>query len=184
VPEPGFPTSREILSTKGKVILALGLFSPIIEGKTIERGMAGIVAAARANFLDKSDRIITIRSLSDFENDFKWLSDDLLENYGHGKFRGIASGFFVQEALEGGYGITDIHYDLTGVQNTKDSTHAGLELRSLIAHARAFHPRKVNIHFGTDRGSTTIGKDAISFEGLPFPSWLREHFPKSMCDEK
>ena len=91
--------------------------------------MAGVVAAARANVPVKSDRIITIRSLSDFEEGFKWLSDDLPEKHFNGKFRGIASGFFVQEALEGGHGITDIHYDLTGVQNMKDpkqnSIHKG-----------------------------------------------------------
>ena len=173
-----------MVESKGKVILALGLFTPKVEGKTIERGMTGVVDAARANFPVKSDMIITIQSLSHFEDDFKWLSDDLPEKYAKGKFRGIASGFFVQEALEGGHGITDIHYDLTGVQNTKDPTHAGSELRSLIAHIKTFHPRRINIHFGTNRGLTTLGKDAASFQGSTLPEWLQEHFPKSMWAEK
>ena len=164
---------------KKRVILALGLFSPKVKDRRIERGMAGVVAAARANFPDTSDRIITIQSLSDFEADFKWLSYDLPEKYAYGKFRGIASGFFVQEALKGRHGITDIHYDLTGVSDIKDQTHAGSELRSLVAHIRAFHPRKVNIHFGSDRGLTTMKKDGTTFEGLPLPSWLREHLPRS-----
>lgn len=160
-----------------RVILALGLFAPKIGNKTLTRGIDGVVAAARANFPNIDDEITTIRSLSNFDSDFKWLSDDLPEEFSLGKFRGIASGYFVQEALEGEHGITDIHYDLTGVDNAKNPTHAGSELRSLIAHLKTVHPRKVNIHFASEKGLLTIEKNATRYTGVALPLWLQKHLP-------
>jgi hypothetical protein len=158
-----------------RIILALGLFAPKIGDKSVTRGIDGVVAAARANFPDSCDEIITIRSLSDFEKGFKWLSDDLPEEFAQGKFRGIASGYYVQEALEGEHGVTDIHYDLTGVDNAKNPTHAGSELRSLIAHLKTVHPRKVNIHFASEKCLSTIEKNATRCVGAPLPLWLQKH---------
>src|SRR5262245_10287213 len=115
-------------------VLALGLFHPLVNGAIIDRGMEGVVAAARASFPNPEVEIATIRSLTDFDADFALLSDEASESFAAGKFRGIGSGYFVQEALEGAHGITDIHYDLTGVDNVVAQTHAGSELRSLVAH--------------------------------------------------
>jgi hypothetical protein len=152
------------------------MFRVSVGNAVIDRGMEGIVAAARASFPDPSVEIVTIRSLTNFEKDFASLSDDLSETYADGKFRGIASGYFVQEALEGGHGITDIHYDLTGVDHVVAQTHAGSELRSLIAHIRTYCPRKVNIHFHSERGLSSLCKDSVTFEGAVLPSWLAGRF--------
>src|SRR6476620_8167405 len=138
-------------------ILALGLFRPQIGDRVVDRGMEGVIAAARASFPDPAVEIVTIRSLTNFDEDFALLSDDFTQTHAGGKFRGIASGYFVQEALEGEHDITDIHYDLAGLDNVLLQTHAGSELRSLIAHIRAFHPRKVDIHFPAGDGVAIIG---------------------------
>ena len=164
------------MTTSRRRILALGLFRPQIGDRVVDRGMEGIIAAARASFPDPAVEIVTIRSLTDFDEDFALLSDDFTQEHAGGKFRGIASGYFVQEALEGGHGITDIHYDLTGLDSVLLQTHAGSELRSLIAHIRAFHPRQVDIHFRTEDGVATISRDGMEFEGALLPSWLGERF--------
>ena len=161
-------------------ILALGLFAPKLNASAKPRGMAGVAASARASFPNEGDEIVTIRSLSRFERDFRSLTEELTEEQKAGRFRGIASGYFVQEALEGGHGITDIHFDLTGVESAREPSHAGSELRSLIAHIRSFHPRKVTIHFKTSAGLTTIARQATRFGGAPLPGWLADHFPGSM----
>jgi hypothetical protein len=138
--------------------------------------MEGVIAATRTSFPDPAVEIVTIRSLTNFDKDFALLTDDFTQTHAAGKFRGIASGYFVQEALEGEHGITDIHYDLTGLDSVLLQTHAGSELRSLIAHIRAFHPRQVDIHFRTENGVATIRRDGTEFEGTPLPSWLGERF--------
>ncbi len=157
-------------------VLALGLFRPTICDLVVDRGMEGVIAAARASFPEPEVRIVTIQSLTNFAEDFALLGDEFTQTHAGGKFRGIASGYFVQEALEGGHGITDIHYDLTGVSSVLLQTHAGSELRSLIAHIRAFHPRQVDIHFRTEGGLATIRHDAREFEGATLPGWLGERF--------
>ena len=115
-------------------VLALGLFRPLIEDPVVDRGMEGVIAAARASFPDPTVENVTIRSRTNFDEDFAQLSDEFAQTYAGGKFRGIASGYFVQEALEGRHGIMDIHYDLKGVNSVVIETHAGSELRSLTAH--------------------------------------------------
>ncbi len=124
---------------------------------------------ARRSFPNNEDRIITIRDLTDFNEQFESLGSGLED----GKFRGIASGFYVQEALEGSHGITDIHYDLTGIDSVTIQSHAGSELRSLIAHIGAFSPRRVNIHFRTESGLSTIRKDSEHIEGARLPEWIQ-----------
>jgi len=136
--------------------------------------MVGVIAAARASFPDPGIEIVTIRSLTNFDEDFALLSDEFTQTHAGGKLRGIASGYFVQGALEGGHGITDIHYDLAGLDSVLLQTHAGSELRSLIAHLRAFDPRHVAIHFRTERGVSTISRDGTEFEGAALPGWLGE----------
>jgi hypothetical protein len=168
----------------GRRILALGVFRPQIGDRAVDRGMEGVIAAARASFPAPVVEIVTIRSLTNFDNDFALLSDDFTQTHAGGKFRGIASGYFVQEALEGGHGITDIHYDLTGLDNVLLKTHAGSELRSLIAHIRAFHPRQVDIHFRTEDGVATIRRDSMEFEGAPMPGWLGERFKAEDADRQ
>jgi hypothetical protein len=157
-------------------VLALGLFRPVVNGIVQERGMDGVIAAARGSFPDQSIEIVSIRSLTSFDRDFAALSDDLSESHAGGKFRGVASGYFVQEALEGGHGVTDIHYDLTGVDDVIAQTHAGSELRSLVAHILAFHPRQVAIHFRTHDGLASLGPNAVRFDGAALPPWLRNRF--------
>jgi hypothetical protein len=120
-----------------RIILALGLFSPIVDGVVIQRSMDGVIGMARSSFPNNEDRIITIRDLTDFNEQFESIASGLED----GKYRGIASGFYVQEALEGSHGITDIHYDLTGIDSVTIQSHAGSELRSLMAHIGAFFPR-------------------------------------------
>lgn len=159
-------------------VLALGLFHPWIGDHVVDRGMEGVIAAARASFPDPVVEIVTIRSLTNFDEDFPELSDEFTQTHAGGKFRGIASGYFVQEALEGGHGITDIHYDLAGLNSVVIETHAGSELRSLIAHIIAFHPRKVDIHFRTELGLATIMSDGTAFEGVVLPGWLGDRFNK------
>jgi hypothetical protein len=157
-------------------VLALGLFQPVVADRVVDRGMKGVIRAARASFPEPEVEIVTIHSLTDFDEDFALLSDEFTQTHAGGKFRGIASGYFVQEALEGGHGITDIHYDLTGVTGVLLPTHAGSELRSLIAHIRAFHPRQVDIHFRTEGGMATMRRDATELEGATLPGWLAERF--------
>ena len=164
-------------------VLALGLFHPTVNGVVVHRGMEGVVAAARASFPDRTVEIVTIRSLTNFDADFASLSDEASESFAGGKFRGIASGYFVQEALEGAHGITDIHYDLIGVDSVVAQTNAGSELRSLIAHIRAFHPRRVAIHFRTGGGLATLELDAVRFADAALPSWLAGRFADSLSTE-
>jgi hypothetical protein len=153
-------------------VLALGLFHPTVNGAVVHRGMEGVAAAARASFPDPAVEIVTIRSLTDFDADFAMLSDEASESFAGGRFRGIGSAYFVQEALEGAHGITDIHYDLTGFDSLLAQTHAGSELRSLVAHIRAFHPRRVAIHLRAGDGLATLGTDAVRFTGAALPLWL------------
>ena len=160
----------------GRRILALGLFHPQVGGLVVNRGMEGVMATARASFPDRTDEIVTIRSLTNFDEDFAQLSDEFTRTHAGGKFRGVASGYFVQEALEGGHGITDIHYDLTGLSSLVIETHAGSELRSLVAHIGAFHPRQVDIHFRTEKGVATIRRHGTAFEGAALPRWLGVRF--------
>jgi hypothetical protein len=164
-------------------VLALGLFHPTVNGLVVHRGMEGVVAAARASFPDPAVEIVTIRSLTNFDADFASLSDEASESFAGGKFRGIASGYFVQEALEGAHGITDIHYDLTGVDCVIAQTHAGSELRSLVAHIRTVHPRSVTIHVRTSGSLATLEMDAVRFGGAALPSWLAERFADSLSTE-
>jgi len=151
-----------------RIILVLGLFSPIVNDFVIHRGMKGVIEAARSSFPNEEDQIITIRDLTDFNELFEWLGTGL-EN---GKYRGLASGFYVQEALEGGHGITDIHYDLTGIDSVTAQSHAGSELRSLIAHVASFSPRRVDIHFRTENGLSSIRRESEHVEGANLPDWI------------
>jgi hypothetical protein len=154
-------------------MLALGLFHPIVNGNVVDRGMDGVVAAARASFPDPTMEVVTIRSLTNFDADFASLSDGASESFAGGRFRGIGSSYFVQESLEGAHGITDIQSDLAGVDSVVAQTHAGSELRSLVAHIRAFHPRKVAIHFRTRGGGlATLEMDGVRFTGAILPPWL------------
>ena len=164
-------------------VLALGLFHPTVNGTVVDRGMDGVVAAAQASFPDPAVQIVTIRSLTNFNGDFTSLSDEASESFASGKFRGIASGYFVQEALEGGHGVTDIHYDLTGVDSVVAQTHAGSELRSLVAHIRAFHPRRVAIHFRTGGDLATLAGHAVRFTGAALPLWLADRLAGSWSAE-
>ena len=152
------------------IILALGLFSPTINGRRIDRGPEGIIAAARESFPDLVNQIVTIQSLTDFTDQFEWLGEGL-ENT---RYRGLASGFYVQEALEGGHSITDIHFDLAGMDGVTMQSHSGSELRSLIAHIAAFFPRQVNIHFRSGAGLSTIPKDGEEVLGAELPEWIRK----------
>lgn len=165
-------------------VLALGLFHPRTGDRVVDRDMEGVIAAARESFPDPTVEIVTIRSLTNFAEDFAKLSDEFTQTHARGKFRGIASGYFVQEALEGSHGITDIHYDLTGLNSVVIETHAGSELRSLVAHIVAFHPRQVDIHFRTDRGLATIRRDRTAFEGAALPGWLGGRFQKAQVADR
>ena len=61
--------------------------------------MEGVIAAARASFPQREVQIVTIRTLTNFDEDFTLLSDDFTQTHAGGKFRGIASGYFVQRLL-------------------------------------------------------------------------------------
>lgn len=73
-------------------VLALGLFHPRIEDHVVDRGTEGVIAAARASFPDPTVEIVTIRLLTNFDEDFAQLSNEFTRTYASGKFRGIASG--------------------------------------------------------------------------------------------
>lgn len=163
-----------------RVVLALGLFRPRIDGRTVERGMEGVVERARESFPGEPVRIVTIRDLTDFETDFPGLSEDLTEEQRQGRFQGIASGYFVQEALEGGHGITDIHFDLAGVDSALIGPHWGSELRSLLAHLRSSAERRVHIHFRSGQGLSSIPRHADLVQGAPLPEVLAKHLPHSV----
>jgi hypothetical protein len=71
--------------------------------------------------------------------------------------------------------VTDIHFDLTGVEDILEQSQAASELRNLIAHLRSVTERKVDIHFRHAGGLSTIRKLSDRVEGAPLPDYLERY---------
>ena len=70
--------------------------------------------------------------------------------------------------------MTDIHFDLIGVEDVLEQSQAASELRNLVAHLRSVDERKVNIYFRHAGGLSTILKHSDQMEGAPLPYVLQQ----------
>jgi hypothetical protein len=72
--KPQVSPSRPDRQTKSRVmsrlVLALGLFRPIVACSVVDRAIEGVIAAARASFPEPEIEIVTIQSLTNFYEDF------------------------------------------------------------------------------------------------------------------
>ncbi len=94
----------------------------------------------------------------------------------------ISSRYYVNEALSGKYGITDIYFDLTGFKDLKPMLDEnGLPIKSatlseldeILQSIRNSEARKVDIHFLSEEGVSTLRKGSDTFEGDPLPKYIR-----------
>ena len=111
----------------------------------MERDRQAVEEAARQSFRGEEVRIVSIGGFESFEA----LFDPTVEasrDRNLMAYAGAASGQFIQEALEGDK-VTDIHFDLTGVDDVLEQSQAASELRNLIAHLRAERQLRVDIRF-------------------------------------
>jgi hypothetical protein len=154
-----------------RVVLALGAYTLSRGANPIKRGRQAVEAAARSSFPGEDIEVVSIAAFSDFSELFEPTVDDA-KRLGLMKLAGAASGQFIQEALEGNR-VTDIHFDLTGVDDVREQSQAASELRNLIAHLRSADERKVDIHFRHPGGVSTIPKHGHRMEGAPLPYFLQ-----------
>jgi hypothetical protein len=154
-------------------VLALGAYT-LSRGKDpVRRGRQAVEEAARASFPGEDIEVVSIAAFSNFSELFEPTVEDA-ERLGLTKLAGAASGQFIQEALDGNR-VTDIHFDLTGVEDVLEHSQAASELRNLIAHLRSADERKVDIHFRHAGGVSTIRKHLDRVEGAPLPYFLQQH---------
>jgi RHS repeat-associated protein len=166
-------------------VLALGL------SKTPEelRGLEGVVTVAEQNL--PGQNVIDITKMPSWATSFE-------ENFGTNapgeirdvnkfgaevagnlqKFKGLGSAVSVQEALEGGGGVTGIHFDVRGVDLTK-AGHTGSELRSVVATLAREANSEVDIHMLSEKGLSTIQKGTSIVSGASLPERIAEKLPPS-----
>jgi hypothetical protein len=154
-----------------RVVLALGAYTLSRGTDPVRRGWQAVEDAARASFSSEEIEVVSIDAFSGFPELFEPTVEDA-KRLGLMKLAGAASGQFIQEGLEGSL-VTDIHFDLTGVEDVLEQSHAASELRNLIAHLRAGGERKVDIHFRHTDGLSTIRKHSDRVEGAPLPDFLQ-----------
>lgn len=167
---------------QGRVVLALGAYTLDREGAAIRRGREGVEAAARQSFADEPVRIVSIADFDDFE-DFFEPTVETAGAKGLMPLAGAASGQFIQEALEGDR-VTDIHVDLTGIEDALEQSQAASELRNLIAHLRSAPSRTVTIHFRYADGLSTIPGNRDVVLGAPLPVMLRKHLTDDLFPDE
>jgi hypothetical protein len=161
-----------------RVVLALGAYTLSREKSPIRRGRQAVENAARTSFPGEDIKVVSIAALGDFPELFEPTIDDA-KRLGLMKLAGAASGQFIQEALEGTW-VTDIHFDLTGVDDVLEHSQAASELRNLIAHIQSADERKVDIHFRHAGGLSTIRKHSTRVEGAPLPDFLQRHLRSAL----
>ncbi len=152
------------------VVYALGLFDWFRK----DDPAYPVRQAAELSFSNR--KIRTILDNPDMEYIFDLLRDDKNPE----QYLTPASGYFVQEALEGAHGITDIHMNLIGFNDLflKDEegniikTHTTSEIGNLIAALNTGDNQKVNIHFLTAKGLCTIKKGTNKIEGAQLPDFI------------
>jgi hypothetical protein len=155
-----------------RIVLALGAYTLSRSKDPVRRGRQAVEDAARASFPGEEIEVVSIDAFSSFPELFEPTVEDA-KRLGLIKLAGAASGQFIQEALDGSQ-VTDIHFDLTGVEDVLEQSQAASELRNLIAHLRAGGERKVDIHFRHTDGLSTIRKDSDRVEGAPLPDFLQQ----------
>jgi hypothetical protein len=156
-----------------RIVLALGAYTLARGHNSVRRGRQAVEDAARASFSGEDIEVVSIATFGGFLELFEPTVDDA-KRLGLMKLAGAASGQFIQEALEGNR-VTDIHFDLTGVDDPLEQSQAASELRNLIAHLRSGQERKVDIHFRHAGGLSTIRKRGKRVEGAPLPARLERH---------
>ena len=83
-------TSPRPRKQKDHVVLALGVFRPSVHGKSLVRGMEGVVNAARTSCPGNDVKFLSIRDLTDHQLDFRVLSEEFTEEQRQGHFQGYA----------------------------------------------------------------------------------------------
>jgi hypothetical protein len=159
-----------------RIVLALGAYTLSRDRNPIRRGRQAVEDTARASFPSEDIEVVSIGASSNFPELFEPTVEDA-KRLDLMKLAGAASGQFVQEALEGNQ-VTDIHFDLTGVEDVLEQSQAASELRNLIAHLRSVPERNVDIHFRHASGLSTIPKHGDRVEGAPLPNWLERYLPR------
>lgn len=173
---PIFFTDKNGKQEKGSVLL-FGLFRANLNG--IEVGYVDDIFETAMKLYPEKELsfIFDAKNFPDF-NDI-W---DIKHTF--------TSGYFAQLGLEGARGITDIHFDLRGIEDVVKKTSAGVEmthtsseLGNIINFLSSGDKPNVNIHFLSEEGLSTIKKGSSVVEGIPLPQFIREKLPpKSFPD--
>lgn len=156
------------IDPQGYKVLALGMFiTP--EGM---RGFEGVREVAQQSL--PGQEVIDIKSMPSFS----WAWDKVFDVDPKSKFRGLGSAVVVQEGLEGGGGVTAIHFDARSVDVLRPG-HTGSELRSIIVALRKGWNSKVDIHILSEKGLSTIKKGTSAVVGAPLPEEISQFLPRS-----
>jgi hypothetical protein len=156
-----------------RIVLALGAYTLLRDRSPVRRGRQAVEDAARASFSGEDVEVVSIAASDHFAELFEPTVEDA-RRLGLMKLAGAASGQFIQEALEGNL-VSDIHFDLTGVEDVLEQSQAASELRNLIAHVRSAPERTVDIHFRHSDGLSTMRKHSDQVEGAPLPALLARY---------